>query len=253
MELLQISMERLQKVLARAGIGSRRSCEQLIARGKVTVNGAVAILGQSVEPKDRIAVEGKLVDIAPEHKVYYLLNKPRGVVSTVHDEHGRRTVLDLVPATERVYPVGRLDADSEGLILLTNDGELAYHLTHPRYEVPKTYLVWVRGEVLPDAVAKLRRGVQLEDGLAKATSARVLESQAAYTLLEITLKEGKKREIRRMCEAIGHEATRLRRVAIGPLRLGKLTSGMWRPLSLPEITTIRRYVGLDKGKVKDGV
>ena len=227
--------ERLQKVLARAGLGSRRACEDLIADGRVTVNGAVASLGRRVDPAtDEVEVDGALVAVA-EGLVHYLLNKPSGVVSTASDPQGRPTVVGLVPAAPRVYPVGRLDAETEGLLVLTNDGPLAHRLTHPRFGVEKEYLVHVtNGPVRPGALRTLREGVELDDG--RTAPARV--SQPSPGLLRITIHEGRKRQVRRMCSAVGHPVERLVRVRIGPLRDPNLAPGAWRVLTPAEVRSL---------------
>ncbi len=205
--------ERLQKVLARAGLASRRVAEELIADGRVTVNGEVAVLGRRVDVAvDRVEVDGALVPVRPG-LVYYLLNKPAGVVTTASDPEGRPTVVDLVPESPRVFPVGRLDVATEGLLLLTNDGELAHHLTHPRFGVDKEYLAHVTGHPSPAAVRRLRDGVDLEDG--RTAPARV--ALLAPDLLRIVIHEGRNRQVRRMCDAVGHPVRRLVRTRIGPL------------------------------------
>ncbi|MFM7062828.1 MAG: pseudouridine synthase, partial [Actinomycetes bacterium] len=191
--------ERLQKVLARAGIGSRRVCEDLIDEGRVTVNGAVATLGDRVDPDaDLVDVDGVRIGIAPG-LVYYLLNKEAGTVTTVTDTHGRPTVVDVVPAEPRVFPVGRLDMDTEGLLLLTNDGELAHRLTHPSFGVDKEYVAQVEGRPGRGAVRRLREGVALEDG--PTAPARV--SLVSPDVIKLTIHEGRNRQVRRMCEAVG--------------------------------------------------
>lgn len=226
--------ERLQKVLAQRGYGSRRSCEELIAEGRVTVNGEVAELGRRVEPaRDVVEVDGHLVPIKPG-LVYYLLNKPAGVVTTAKDTHGRPTVVELVPAEPRVFPVGRLDADTEGLLLLTNDGELAHRLTHPRYGVEKEYLAHVEGVPASPALRRLREGVDLEDGL--TAPARV--SQPLPGVLRITIHEGRNRQVRRMAEAVGHPVLRLVRVRVGPLADRRLAPGAWRALTVEEVKAL---------------
>lgn len=224
--------ERLQKVLAQRGYGSRRSCEELIVAGRVRVNGEVAELGDRVDPEnDQVEVDGRPAPVKAG-LVYYLLNKPSGVVSTAKDTHGRSTVVDLVPDEPRVYPVGRLDADTEGLLLLTNDGELTNRLTHPRYGVEKEYLATVEPTpVSPGSLRRLRDGVELEDGL--TAPARV--SQPSPGLLRITIHEGRNRQVRRMCEAVGHQVVRLVRVRIGPLADRRLRPGEWRPLDQTEV------------------
>jgi 23S rRNA pseudouridine2605 synthase len=227
--------ERLQKVLAAAGYGSRRVCEELIAAGRVTVNGEVAVLGRRVDADaDRIEVDGVPAPTRPG-LVHYVLNKPRGVVSTVKDTHGRRTVVDLVPAEPRVYPVGRLDSDSEGLLILTNDGDLAQRLAHPSHGVDKEYLVHVDGgRVAPGALRRLRDGVELEDGV----TAPATVSQPEAGVLRITIHEGRNRQVRRMCEAIGHPVRRLVRLRIGPLADRLLRPGAWRPLTTDEVRAL---------------
>ena len=224
--------ERLQKVLAAAGYGSRRACEELIADGRVTVNGEVAILGRRVDTDvDRVEVDATPVPVRPG-LVHYLVNKPRGVVSTAKDTHGRRTVVDLVPAEPRVYPVGRLDADTEGLLVLTNDGDLAHLLTHPRHGVEKEYLAHVEhGRVSAGALRRLRDGIDLEDGL----TAPATVSQPEPGLLRITIHEGRNRQVRRMCDAVGHPVRRLVRLRIGPLADRRLGPGEWRPLTVAEV------------------
>lgn len=224
--------ERLQKVLAQRGYGSRRACEELIAAGRVRVNGEIATLGDRVDPEsDTVEVDGRPAPLRAG-LVYYLLNKPVGVVSTAKDTHGRRTVVDLVPAEPRVFPVGRLDADTEGLLLLTNDGELTNHLTHPRYGVEKEYLATVEPAPVPaGALRALRDGVELDDGM--TAPARV--SQPSPGVLRITIHEGRNRQVRRMCDAVGHRVVRLVRVRIGPLADRRLRPGEWRLLGQTEV------------------
>jgi len=230
--------ERLQKVLARAGVGSRRTAEQLIASGRVTVNGEVAILGRRVDTEhDRVEVDGVPIGVRPG-LVYYLLNKPRGVVTTASDPHAERTVVQLVPAEPRVFPVGRLDADTEGLLLLTNDGDLSHRLTHPSFGVEKTYVAHVRGEPSPAAVRALREGVDLEDG----PTAPAKVALTPPDVLTITIHEGRNRQVRRMCDAVGHPVLRLVRTRIGPLTDRTLRPGTWRPLSLEEVRSLERAV-----------
>ncbi len=233
--------ERLQKAMASAGIASRRKCEDLIRQGRVQVNGVtVTELGQQVDlATDRVTVDGRPVGERARH-VYVVVNKPRGYLSTARDERGRPTVIDLVPSSERVYPVGRLDLDSEGLLLLTNDGELANLLTHPRYEHEKEYRALVRGAPSALALNQLVQGVVLEDGLARADEAALLESGPRASWLRLVLHEGRKRQVRRMCEAIGHPVQRLIRIRFGPLALGDLPSSQWRPLTEQEIDQLTR-------------
>lgn len=227
--------ERLQKVLARAGLGSRRIAENLIAEGRVTVNGEVAVLGRRVDAEhDHIELDGVAV-IARDDLVYYLLNKPSGRVSTVSDPQGRPTVVELVPPTPRVYPVGRLDADTEGLLLLTNDGELTQLLTHPSFGVVKTYLAEVEGDPAPAAVRHLREGVELDDGQTAPARVKVVQRRGDSAAMEIGIHEGRNRQVRRMCETVGHPVRRLVRIRIGPLSDRTLAPGKWRPLSRGEI------------------
>ena len=228
--------ERLQKVLAQAGLGSRRACEELIAAGRVTVNGEVATLGTRADPEvDAIEVDGARIGVR-QGLVHYLLNKPAGVVTTASDPQGRPTVVGLVPAEPRVYPVGRLDADTEGLLVLTNDGELAHRLTHPSFGVDKEYLADVAGTPSRGALRRLREGVELEDG--PTAPARV--SLVGDHTLRITIHEGRNRQVRRMCEAVGHPVRRLVRVRIGPLADRRLPPGEWRPLTQAEVRALER-------------
>jgi 23S rRNA pseudouridine2605 synthase len=226
--------ERLQKVLARSGLASRRACEELIADGRVAVNGEVAILGRRVDAAtDVIEVDGALVPTAPG-LVHYLLNKPLGVVTTAADTHGRPTVVQLVPDEPRVHPVGRLDADTEGLLVLTNDGELTHRLTHPSFGVEKEYLASVDGDPSPASLRRLREGVDLEDG--PTAPARVARLEAG--VLRITIHEGRNRQVRRMCEAIGHPVVRLVRSRIGPITDRRLKPGEWRALTPTEVRAL---------------
>jgi 23S rRNA pseudouridine2605 synthase len=236
--------ERLQKVLARAGLGSRRAIEALIAEGRVAVNGEIAELGRRVDPdKDVVEVDGSRVPLAVG-LVHLMLNKPAGVVTTAQDPQGRPVVHDYVDRRERVWPVGRLDRDTSGALLLTNDGPLTQRLNHPRYEVPKTYLAEVAGASGRPAVRGLEGGVVLDDGPAAARVARLVERRRGSSLVEVTLTEGRNREVRRMLEAVGHPARRLVRVAIGPLMLGRLKEGTLRRLSSEEIRGLYRACGL---------
>ena len=226
--------ERLQKVLAIRGWGSRRVCEDMISAGRVTVNGEVAVLGRRVDADhDTVEVDGVPIGVKPG-LVYYLLNKPEGVVTTAHDPQGRPTVVELVPSEPRVYPVGRLDQGTAGLLLLTNDGDLAHRLAHPSHGVEKEYLAEVEGSPSGGAVRRLREGVELEDGL----TAPAKVSQPDPGVLRITIHEGRNRQVRRMCEAVGHPVTRLVRVRIGPLRDATLAPGEWRELTLAEVRSL---------------
>ena len=210
----------------------------MIREGRVTVDGTVAHLGQKIDPEtEKVQVDGVALPVAPD-LVYYLLNKPVGVVSTAEDTHSRRTVVDLVPAEPRVFPVGRLDQNSTGLIVMTNDGDLTQHLTHPSGEVTKTYAVLVDKTIAPGEVRRLVEGVDLDDGPAAALSARILDRSTDQTLLEIVKGEGRKREVRRMCAAIGAEVVTLFRSAIGAVSDGDLREGQWRVLSIEEIRSL---------------
>jgi 23S rRNA pseudouridine2605 synthase len=232
--------ERLQKVLARAGLGSRRVCEDLIADGRVTVNGEVAQLGRRVQPdRDAVALDGVPV-VVRDDLVYYLLNKPAGYVSTASDPEGRPTVVDLVPETPRVFPVGRLDYDTEGLLLLTNDGDLTHLLTHPRFGVVKTYLAEVEGDPSPAAVRALREGVELDDGLTAPARVNVVQRREGSAAIEIGIHEGRNRQVRRMCEAVGHPVARLVRTRIGPIADRALAPGLWRELTTDEVRALER-------------
>ena len=231
--------ERLQKVLARAGIASRRASEELIVAGRVTVNGEVARLGRRVDVRhDRIALDGVPL-VVDTTLVHWLLNKPAGYVTTARDPQGRPTVLDLVPPEPRVFPVGRLDRDTEGLLLLTNDGELAQLLTHPSHGVEKEYLAEVEGDPAPAALRALRQGVALDDGPTLPARVSVRQrSGRGTTALVIVVKEGRKRMVRRMCATVGHPVVRLVRTRIGPLRDQKLAPGRWRTLSSAEVRAL---------------
>ncbi len=227
---------RLAKFLAHAGAASRRGAEALVAEGRVSVGGeTVTDPARDVDESSGVALDGIL--LRPEPREVHVLNKPRGVVSTAHDTHGRPTVVELVRSTRRLYPVGRLDADSTGLILLTNDGELADALTHPRYGIEKVYRARVQpARVSPRALKALRDGVQLDDGRTAPARAR----QPKPGVLEINLREGRKRQVRRMCEAVGHRVIELERVAFGPLGLRGLAPGESRRLTRPEVERLRR-------------
>ena len=223
--------ERLQKVLAAVGFGSRRTCEDLISAGRVTVNGDVAVLGRRVRPdRDLVEVDGAPIGVKPG-LVYYLLNKPAGVVTTSSDTHGRPTVTDIVPADPRVFSIGRLDLETEGLLLITNDGELANRIAHPSHGVDKEYLADVEGgEVPAGKIRQLREGVELDDG--RTAPAKV--SQPEPGVLRIVIHEGKNRQVRRMCEAIGHPVRRLVRTRIGPISDRSLKPGEWREWTTAE-------------------
>jgi 23S rRNA pseudouridine2605 synthase len=231
--------QRLQKVLARVGLGSRRACEELIAAGRVQVNGERAILGQRVDPgRDRVELDGVALPLLPG-LVHYVLNKPVGVLTTADDPQGRPTVVALVPAEPRVFPVGRLDADSEGLLILTNDGDLAQRLTHPSFGVEKEYLAEVEGVPSAGALRTLRQGVELDDGMTAPATVGVV----APGVLRIVIHEGRNRQIRRMTEAVGHPVRRLVRTRIGPLSERGLAPGEWRPLTLTEVRELASSAG----------
>lgn len=234
--------ERLQKVMAAAGVASRRASEELIAARRVTVNGEVAELGCKVDgTTDDIRVDGERINADPD-RVYIMLNKPRGVVTTVDDPEGRRTVMDLINLPQRLYPVGRLDLDTEGLLLLTNDGDLTHDLLHPSRQVPRTYVALVPGPLKKPALQQLRDGVELDDGTARPTSVEVIEEQRGKVLLQLVMTEGRKREVRRMMAAIEHPVERLARVAFGGVELGDLRQGKWRFLTQQEVGRLHAAV-----------
>lgn len=228
--------ERLQKVLANAGFGSRRKCDQLIEAGRVTVNRKAAVLGQRVDPdSDQITVDGTSISVRRD-LVYYLLNKHKGTLTTASDTHGRPTVLDDLPPQPRVFPVGRLDKDTEGVLLLTNDGDLTHRLTHPSFGVPKGYLVQLDKSPTPAALRQLRQGVPLEDGLTAPAKASLVEP----TVLRLVVHEGRNRLVRRMCEHLGYRVLRLVRHRFGPLTVGGLKPGQWRELKLAEVRALEQ-------------
>ncbi|MCH2429682.1 MAG: rRNA pseudouridine synthase [Acidimicrobiales bacterium] len=230
--------ERLQKVLARVGIGSRRVCEDLIAEGRVLVDGEMAVLGRRVDPETAlIEVDGAPVGVRPD-LVHYVLNKPAGVVTTADDPQGRPTVVGLVPDEPRVFPVGRLDVDTEGLLLLTNDGELAHRLTHPSYGVEKEYVAEVEGLPTRAVLRRLREGVELDDGPTAPARATLVDP----SVVRLTIHEGRNRQVRRMCEAVGHSVVRLIRTRIGPLADRSLAPGAWRELTGAEVRSLQRAV-----------
>jgi 23S rRNA pseudouridine2605 synthase len=238
-----MTLDRLHKVMAASGAGSRRQCEEYIRQGRVSVDGEVVReMGFKVDPETcEIRLDGE--KLRPESHVYYMVNKPRGVITTARDERGRPGVVDLVPGTpKRVYPVGRLDADSVGLVLLTNDGELAQKLTHPSYEVRKTYEVRVKGAVAPAAIDALKKGIWLSDGRARVEGVEVKRRRKTVTHLVVTLHEGKNREIRRVMARVGHPVIDLRRTAVGTLRLGRLKPGGHRKLTPAEVASLKRLV-----------
>ncbi len=227
--------ERLQKFLARAGLASRRKAEALIAEGRVRVNGRVAELGMKVAAGDEVTVDGRVVG-AGERRVTFAFYKPRGVLSSVGDDRGRKTVIDFFPPIPGLHPVGRLDLESEGLLLVTNDGELTNRLTHPSFGHEKAYRVWsAQGTLGASELQALERGVELDDGLARAVVAKVAKGGC-----RLVLSEGRKRQIRRMLAAVGHRVTRLKRERIGKLELGELTPGEYRELAAEEVEALKR-------------
>jgi 23S rRNA pseudouridine2605 synthase len=236
-------MDRLQKILSQAGVASRRASEQLMLEGRVTVNGTtIRELGTKAETTDDIRVDGRRVKL-PEHHVYLLLNKPRGYVTTRADPERRPTVLDLVRVREYVYPVGRLDFESEGLLLLTNDGELAARLTHPSHGVARVYEARVLGSLDEHDMRQLARGIELEGQRTAPAEIERLSDRSDRTTIRLTLTEGRNRQVRKMCEAIGHPVEYLRRVAIGPLRDYRLKVGHWRALTADEVMRLKQAAG----------
>jgi 23S rRNA pseudouridine2605 synthase len=230
-------LERVQKILASAGLGSRRACEVLIQEGRVQVNGETVQLGAKADPeKDQITLDGTPVQV--EQLQYILLNKPKGVISSLKSQGDRFTVSDLVPSSERLYPVGRLDLESEGLILMTNDGELANRMTHPRYEVEKEYQVFIDGHPRPDQLDTWRRGVVLDGKWTRPAKISIIKKSAAGTQLRVVMKEGRKQQIRRTAQAVGLWVKKLTRVRMGPLQLGSLKPGEWRVLRPDELAAL---------------
>ncbi|MBI5143036.1 MAG: rRNA pseudouridine synthase [Nitrospirae bacterium] len=238
--------ERLQKILAAAGIASRRKVEELIREHRVTVNGKVAELGDKADPqKDHIKLDGKLVT-SSEPKIYILMNKPRGVITSVTDPEGRPTVMDMIPGVKvRVFPVGRLDFHSEGLLILTNDGELANKLMHPSSKLPKTYIVKVKEPLGESEIELLRNGVYLDDGkTAPAVVNKVKRATGEW--IEITIHEGRNRQVRRMFERVGHLPQRLKRVSIGPIKIGNMKASETRIMTEEEVSALRKAVGAQR-------
>lgn len=234
---------RVHRALAQAGVASRRAAEKLVAEGRVTVNGDIAVVGQVVRDSDVIALDGRRVQAEPIRT--YMLNKPMGVVSTASDPEGRPTVLDGLPDDVRLYPIGRLDIDTTGLLLITNDGDLAHRLMHPRSKVPKTYEALVDGRVSSTAVRALRNGIELDDGPTQPARVEVLDRQApGGTWLRIEITEGRNRQVRRMCEALGHRVRRLVRTRYGGLGLGRLRRGEHRLLTSAELARLATQAGM---------
>ena len=235
---------RLQKYLSECGVASRRNAEEMILSGRVRVNGELPELGAKIDPDiDAVTVDGR--PIHEDAKTYIILNKPRGVVTSIGDTHGRRTVIDCLQGLDvRVFPIGRLDMDVEGALLLTNDGELAHRLMHPRYEVHKTYRARVEGRMGPHTAQRLARGVMLDDGPTAPSGVRMLESHEQWTQLELILHEGRKREVKRMCARVGHPVMHLRRIAVGPITTKGLEPGQWRRLTRGEVEALQQLTGL---------
>lgn len=243
--------ERLQKIMAHAGIASRRECEKLIKAGQVRVNGRVARLGDKANPgSDRIEVKGRVLKLRHIEKVYVALNKPKGVISSLDDELGvgRTTVRDLVPLPGHLYPVGRLDKQSEGLMLMTNDGDMAHKLTHPRYGHTKTYRVTINSPIPPDTLDNWRRGIYLDGKKTAPAEVTVIRQETGFALLEIVMREGRKRQIRRVANILGYPVTKLVRTKIGPISLGSLKSGDWRHLQEQEVNALKQAVAQKKGR-----
>jgi 23S rRNA pseudouridine2605 synthase len=238
--------ERLQKVLAAAGVGSRRACEVMISQGRVSVDGqTVRVQGTRVDPRTAVIHVDGLRIVLDEDSMYLAFNKPRGVLSAMSDDRGRPTIADYVSQRkERVYHVGRLDADSEGLLLLTNDGELAHRLSHPSYGVVKTYLAEVPGPMRSGVKKELMTGVELEDGVAKVDRFRVVDDLPGRLLVEVSIHEGKKHIVRRLLEEVGYPVSRLVRTSMGPVQLGSMRAGAVRRLSATEIGELHKAVGL---------
>ncbi|MEW5707153.1 MAG: pseudouridine synthase [Actinomycetota bacterium] len=239
-------MERLHKFMARSGVGSRRYCEELIRQGRVKVNGQVVTeLGIKINPSiDIVEVDGKIVR-PKEEKIYLMLNKPAGFITSVTDMYGRPTVIDLLGGLSlRVYPVGRLDFNTEGLLLLTNDGELAFRLTHPRYKVKKKYIAEITGYLTDESLQELRKGVMLEDGMTAPADVNILREKEFSSIVEITIHEGRKRQIRRMFQAVGHTVTFLKRIAVDGIFLGNLPLGDFRHLTSEEVDSLYKSVHL---------
>jgi 23S rRNA pseudouridine2605 synthase len=239
-----MAVERLQRSLARAGIGSRRASEELIKAGRVEVNGHPASLGDRVDPeRDEVRVDGRRVSVDPGLR-YVALHKPKGVTTTMSDRHAEQDLRDFLPEGPRVFPVGRLDRDTEGLLLLTNDGDLAHRLAHPRHGVEKEYLAEVDGSPTRARIGRLKRGVELDDGIAKAADARSVGRAGGRFAVRVVMTEGRKREVRRMLEAVGLPVRRLIRTRVGPIRLGQMKAGELRDLSQDEVQDLYRTAGL---------
>lgn len=242
---MQTSGTRIQKVLSDNGLLSRRKAEEYIQKGRIQINGRKATLGQKINPrKDVIHIDNELITLQ-KHKnsVYILLHKPRGFVTTLSDELGRRCITDLLKEVpEKVYPVGRLDKESEGLLLLTNDGEFANYIMHPRHHVPKTYRVTVRPGITDETAALLSSGIMVDGSMTMPSQVLILTKEPGRVVLQMTIYEGRNRQIRKMCEAVGLEVARLKRVSVGPIKLGMLQPGEWRLLTTTEVGALRNAV-----------
>ncbi|MBE5746708.1 MAG: rRNA pseudouridine synthase [Clostridiales bacterium] len=231
---------RINKFLAEKGIASRRHADEIVSAGRVQINGKIATLGENVEEGDVVLLDGQAITNSEKKEEYYIMNKPKGVVCTASDDRGRKTVMDLLPDNVgRVFPVGRLDYATEGLLILTNDGDLAFRLTHPSTEIPKTYMAKIEGTLTEKDLNPIRSGIELDGELTKKCKAHIVETNKSYTKVEITIKEGKNRQVRRMFEAIGKNVELLRRVSIGQLRLKGLDRGEFRPLTEQEILYLK--------------
>jgi pseudouridine synthase len=235
---------RLQQFMAACGVASRRASEAIITAGRVTVNGQTATLGQSVDPSsDAICVDGR--PLQTDNKVYVLLNKPRGAITSAKDTHGRKTVMDCVERVRaRVFPVGRLDYDVEGALLMTNDGDLAFRLTHPKYRIEKVYLAWVRGKMTAETAIALEKGVELDDGVTAPAKVHIKSVGEHSTLVQLVLTEGRKREVKRMCLKVGHPVAEMQRTAIAGVKVKGLRPGEWRYLAEGEVLALKKLTGL---------
>jgi pseudouridine synthase len=243
--------ERIQKLMAQAGLGSRRHNEDLIREGRVKVNGRVAHLGQKADPAtDKLEVDGKVLDLEKDKAIYIALHKPKGVLSSLEDEleEGRTTVRDLIDVEGHLYPVGRLDRQSEGLILMTNDGELAHKITHPRYGHKKIYEVTLEGNIPPEAIIQWQQGVMLDDKRTAPARIENIRRQGGTTRLQLVMREGRKRQIRRVAAQLGYPVQRLIRQQIGPLKLGDLAAGTWRHLTADEVKRLKQSVNTPRPK-----
>lgn len=231
---------RINKFLADKGIASRRHADEIIAAGRVKINGVTATLGVNVEETDEVTLDGQLIAQTEKKEEYYIMNKPKGVVCTVSDDRGRKTVMDLLPeGVGRVFPVGRLDYATEGLLILTNDGDMAFRLTHPKTEIPKTYMAKIEGTLTEKDLNPIRSGIELDGVLTKKCKAHIVETNKAYTKVHVTITEGKNRQVRRMFEAIGKNVEFLKRVSIGQLKLSGLDRGQIRPLTAEEVSYLK--------------